>query len=178
MNNRGLRSLTPKNSSPICHFQGLDFSSSISYHLWNLDFKYPILSSLSDLLLASFYHWSFQFMGQPQFHTIHHLLYIIYSLKSLDSMFWYYNHHLWIPSPPWPASTSIKSWKSICFLYTCHQATKHCWRKITTQICLISLKFMSKQRYITAQILLPFFPIELEFPFNFFFLLKFLHQLH
>jgi len=119
------------------------FLINILSPLWNLDFIYPILSSLSDLLLASF-HWRFQFMGQPHFHTIHHLLYIVYSLKSWDSIFWYYNHHLWVSSPLRPAFTSIKSWKSICFLYTCNQATKCCWRNIIPQICLVSLKFMYK----------------------------------
>lgn len=53
----------------------------------------PTLFSLSDLLLASF-HWSFRFMSQPHFHILHDLLYIVYSLKSWDSMSWYYNHHL------------------------------------------------------------------------------------
>lgn len=98
MSNHGLRSLTPHLKEPfsyISHFQGFDFSSSVSDHIWNSDFTHSIFSPscLLGSLLASF-HWRFQFMGQHHFHTIHHFLSIIYPLKSLDSMFWYYNHHL------------------------------------------------------------------------------------
>lgn len=70
------------------NFQGLDFSSSVSYRLWNLDFTYPILSPS----FFSFISLKFSVHGSaPTSYNLPPPLY--YSLKSLDSASWYYSHH-------------------------------------------------------------------------------------
>lgn len=70
------------------NFQGLDFSSSVSYRLWNIDFTYPILSPS----FFSFISLKFSVHGSaPTSYNLPPPLY--YSLKSLDSASWYYSHH-------------------------------------------------------------------------------------